>query len=87
MKNKLYILGIVIISLVNYSCSNEEDDFQSIKGLKNNEKLKKFDVKSEVSPKTIDSVHTIDIEHPANNTMQDGDPSNPVPPRPESNGI
>ncbi|MDI5888453.1 hypothetical protein [Flavobacterium yafengii] len=78
MKSKLYIAGLVSISLITYSCSN--DDVYEIPEVKNNN----FQItpqavfKNGLNEKTIDSTTVIfSMEESA----VEGDPSNPKPPR------
>nr|WP_315233586.1 hypothetical protein [uncultured Flavobacterium sp.] len=74
---KLCITGLVLISLLTYSCSNDEErlevqarDFKTIPQsvLKTNFPLKNID-----STAVKLDTDAIDV---------DGDPSNPIPPRP-----
>ncbi|TDE03740.1 hypothetical protein [Flavobacterium hiemivividum] len=75
MKSKLYIVGLVSISLLTYSCSN--DDGYEVKS--NDLKITpQADLKNELNEKTIDSATTIfNVEESA----VEGDPSNPKPPK------
>ena len=78
MKSKLYIAGLISISLLTYSCSN--DDGYGVPEVKsNNFKITpQADLKNELNEKTIDSTTVIfNMEVSA----MEGDPSNPVPPR------
>ncbi|TRX33007.1 hypothetical protein FNW52_16265 [Flavobacterium sp. ZT3R18] len=78
MKSKLYITGLVSISLLTYSCSN--DDGYEIPEIENNnfKITPKAGLKNELNEKTIDSSTVIfNIKASA----MEGDPSNPKPPR------
>jgi len=79
MKNKLYVAGLVLISVLTYSCSNDEDSYE-VQGIKANEikSAPQSILKSELTVKIIDSTAVrlnMEISSP------DGDPSNPRPPR------
>lgn len=77
MKSKLYIAGLVSISLLTFSCSND-DDFEMSEVKNNNFKMTpQVGLKNEQKEKIIDSTTVIFSEANAN----EGDPSNPKPPR------
>ena len=78
MKSKLYIAGLVSISLLTYSCSND-DGYEMPEVKNNNFKITpQAGLKNELKEKTIDSTTVIfNIEANA----IEGDPSNPKPPR------
>jgi hypothetical protein len=87
MKNKLFIAGLVFISLLTYSCSND-DEFGMPEGKKNIFKIKpEVNLKNELVQKRIDSTTIIFHEGDpieGNGTKLnavEGDPSNPKPPR------
>jgi hypothetical protein len=75
MKNKLYIAGLVLVSLLTYSCSNDEDSYD-IQGVKANtlKSAPQSVLKNELIAKPIDS---IGVE----SNSADGDPSIIIPPR------
>jgi hypothetical protein len=80
MKNKLYIAGLVLISLLTYSCSNDEDGYGD-QGIKANtlKSVPQSVLINELNAKPIDSTNVnsaMEIPDP------EGDPSNPIPPRP-----
>lgn len=59
MKNKLFISGLVFISLLTYSCSND-DEFGMPESKNNNSKIKpEVNLKNELVPKRIDSTTVI----------------------------
>jgi hypothetical protein len=74
MKSKLYIAGLVTISFLTYSCSN--DDGYEIPEVKNNngQITPQASLKNELNQKKIDSTTVIMY-------AVDGDPINPKPPR------
>jgi hypothetical protein len=76
MKNKLYIAGLVLISVLTYSCSNDEDGYGD-QGVKSN--TLKSAPQSVLINEPIDSTKV-------NSAMEmpdpEGDPINPIPPRP-----
>jgi hypothetical protein len=75
MKNKLYIAGLVLISVLTYSCSNDEDGYGD-QGVKAN--TLKSVPQSVLINEPIDSTKVnsaMEIPDP------EGDPSNPRPPR------
>ncbi|PAM96249.1 hypothetical protein B4N84_02175 [Flavobacterium sp. IR1] len=75
MKSKLYILGLVFISLLMFSCSADELENQEVKGVK-------FEKRNEIATQRPDS--TIVGSQPLPDNGQEnvyGDPSNPKPPR------
>lgn len=79
MKNKLHIAGLVLISLLTYSCSNDEGNYE-VQGVKTNviKSVPQSVLKSELTAKTIDSTAVkmnMEISSP------DGDPSIIKPPR------
>jgi hypothetical protein len=75
MKNKLYIAGLVLISVLTYSCSNDEDSYE-VQGVKTNtlKSVPQSVLINELNAKPIDS---IGVE----SNSEDGDPINPIPPR------
>jgi hypothetical protein len=79
MKNKLYIAGLVLISVLTYSCSNEEDSYE-VQGVKANtlKSAPQSVLENELTAKPIDST-AVKMNMELNNA--DGDPSNPLPPR------
>jgi hypothetical protein len=82
MKNKLYIAGLVCITLLTYSCSNDDSyEVQEVKA-------KSFEITPQavLNAKIIDSssvkVGTKIISTQINIAPpEDGDPNNPLPPR------
>lgn len=78
MKIKLHIAGLVFISLLTYSCSN--DDGYEIPEVKNNnfQIIPQAGLKNELKEKAIDSTSVI-----INTEVYsaEGDPINPIPPR------
>lgn len=74
MKTKLCIAGLVLISLLTYSCSNDDGyEMQEVKS--NNFKIvPQVGLKEELKEKEIDSATVI-------LNAVDGDPINPKPPR------
>ncbi|RKR12093.1 hypothetical protein C8C83_3862 [Flavobacterium sp. 90] len=93
MKNKIFIAGLIFISLFMYSCSND-DEFGVPDSKNNNFKIKpENNLKNEIEQKRIDST-TINFREvnaiegdPTNGNgpvlnAAHGDPSNPKPPRP-----
>lgn len=92
MKNKLFIAGLVFISLLTYSCSND-DEFGMPEGKNNNFKITpEVNLKNELVQKRIDSTTIIFREGDAVEgdpiegngpklNAAHGDPSNPKPPR------
>jgi hypothetical protein len=80
MKNKLYIAGLVLISLITFSCSNDEDSYE-VQGVKNNtlNSVPKSVLINRLIAKPID---TTKVNTPMEAQGQEGDPSNPIPPRP-----
>jgi hypothetical protein len=76
MKSKLYIAGLVSISLLTYSCSND-DGYERQEIQKSSINIKELpNFNKEVNPKRVDS-SAVKVER----TTEDGDPSIPVPPR------
>lgn len=76
MRSKLYITGLIIISLLVFSCSN--DDYENPKVENNNSKLISKEVlKGDLNKKVIDStsIRTSEV------TEAEGEPINPKPPR------
>jgi hypothetical protein len=74
MKSKLHITGVIIISLLTYSCS--VDDNEQLPEVKNNN-LKitpKIGLENEINGSMRDSTYVLP-------QIVEGDPSNPVPPR------
>ncbi len=77
MKSKLYIAALVSISLLTYSCSND-DEFEIPEVENNNFKITpEIGLKNEFKEKIIDST-TVNFSEV---NPIDGDPSNPKPPR------
>jgi hypothetical protein len=78
MKSKLYIIGLISISLLTYSCSND-DSFPIPEVENNNFKLRpQSNLKNDLKEQTIDSTAIIlNIEI----NTDEGDPSNPKPPK------
>jgi hypothetical protein len=76
MKNKLYIAGLVLIALLTYSCSNDEDSFE-VQGVKTKEfkSVPQSVLQQELNARAIDST-AVELN------KADGDPSIIVPPRP-----
>jgi hypothetical protein len=74
MKNKLYIAGLVLITLLTYSCSNDEDSLE-VQGVKTKEfkSVPQSVLKQELTAKVIDSTAVLN--------KADGDPSIIIPPR------
>ncbi|MFV8375127.1 hypothetical protein [Flavobacterium sp. LB1P71] len=80
MKNKLYIAGLVSISLLTYSCSSDDENYE-VQEVKN----KSF----EITPQTVLNAKTNDSTTVKSGTKitttrvsdADGDPNNPIPPR------
>ena len=74
MKSKLCIAGLVLISLLTYSCSN--DDGYDMPEVKNNnfKIVPQLSLKNGVKEEEIDSAAVIIND-------LDGDPINPKPPR------
>ncbi|TRX31238.1 hypothetical protein FNW52_18650 [Flavobacterium sp. ZT3R18] len=74
MKNKLYIAGLVLIAVLTYSCSNDEDNYD-VQGVKTKEfNTPQSVLKNELTAKGVDSTAV-------KMTEEDGDPINPIPPR------
>lgn len=78
MKSKLYITGLVLLSVLTYSCSNDDAYEASDVKTENFEIVPQKELKDELKEKKIDSTVTFSIikEDP-----REGDPSNPKPPR------
>jgi hypothetical protein len=76
MKNKLYIAGLVLITLLTYSCSNDEDSFevQEVKA-KEFKNVPQSVLQQELNARVIDST-AVELN------KADGDPSIIIPPRP-----
>ncbi len=76
---KLCLAGLVSISLLTYSCSNDEESLEvQAKGFKTTpQSVLKTDFKTKINDSTAVKlgVDEIDLD-------LDGDPSNPIPPRP-----
>jgi hypothetical protein len=75
MKNKLYIVGLVSLSLLTYSCSNEDDSYD-VQEVKNN--------KLEITPQSALKVRVIDstiVKLDLQISTMEGDPSVGKPPR------
>ncbi len=75
MKNKVYIAGLVLISALTFSCSNDEESFENqevkanaLKSLPQSVLIKEPIDSTQVNP-------TMDMAQP------EGDPSIPRPPR------
>jgi hypothetical protein len=79
MKNKLYIAGLVLISLLAYSCSNDEDSYE-VQGVKPND-LKSAPQSILKSGLTIKAIDSTTVKLNMEISSPDGDPSNPLPPR------
>ncbi|MFV8346463.1 hypothetical protein [Flavobacterium sp. ZB4P13] len=79
---KLYVAGLVSISLLTYSCSNDEESFevQEVKA-KDFKTTPQSVLKINFPTKIIDST-TVKLGTDAVDLEVDGDPSNPIPPRP-----
>ncbi|KFF11191.1 hypothetical protein [Flavobacterium hydatis] len=78
MKSKLYITGLVLLSVLTYSCSN--DDVYETSEVKN-ENFKtplQAGSKDELKKRIIDSTAVFFI---VKEDPREGDPSNPKPPR------
>jgi hypothetical protein len=79
---KLYIVGIISVSLLTYSCSNDEESYE-VQGVKTKD-LKSAPqsiLESELTTKAVDST-VIDVEMGVEGSEgSEGDPSNPRPPR------
>ncbi|MFE3872162.1 hypothetical protein ACFX5F_13110 [Flavobacterium sp. ZS1P70] len=78
MKSKLYIAGLVFISFLTYSCSDDYSDEIPENSNKNFEIKPKPILQNDLIEKTIDSTSVI-INTEVYNA--DGDPINPIPPR------
>ncbi len=76
MKIKSYFFVIITLSLLNYSCSNDES--YEIQNVQNDgvNIHKEPDFNKELNKKSIDS-SSVQFE----TKTADGDPSNPIPPR------
>lgn len=76
---KLYVAGLVSISLLTFSCSNDEDsiEVQEVKA-RDFKTTPQSVLKSDFTAKANDST-TVRLSSDAIDT--DGDPSNPIPPR------
>lgn len=78
MRNKLYIAGLIVLSALTYSCSNDES-FEAPEAKSNNLKIVPHTyLKNKLNEKKIDST-TVNLKVEIINV--DGDPSNPLPPR------
>jgi hypothetical protein len=77
MKKILYITGLVLISLVTFSCSNDEDVY-------GNQEVKADALKS-IPESTLNKTakDSTKVNIPMQIAPQEGDPSNPRPPRQE----
>lgn len=76
MKNGLYIILFITVSLLSYSCSND-DSYEKQVIQKKNTSIKQLpNFIKEVNKKEVDS-SAMKFEI----TPADGDPSNPIPPR------
>jgi hypothetical protein len=71
---KLCIAGLVLFSLLIYSCSNDEDNFE-VQGVKAKEfkSVPQSVLQQQLTAKVIDSTAVLN--------KADGDPVNPIPPR------
>lgn len=81
MKRKLYIVGVVFISLLAFSCSN--DDFEDSNEGGNVVRTSDKELINELNEKNIDSstvAKPVDTNVDAS-ADSDGEPSNPKPPR------
>lgn len=76
---KLYVAGLVSISLLTFSCSNDEDsiEVQEVKA-RDFKTTPQSVLESDFTAKANDST-TVRLSSDAIDT--DGDPSNPIPPR------
>jgi hypothetical protein len=77
MKNKLCIAGLVLISILTYSCSNDEESFE-VQGVKAKEfkGIQQSVLQQELNARVIDST-AVELN------KADGDPSIIIPPRPK----
>lgn len=80
MKNKLYILGLVSISLLTFSCSNDDNgyDTQEVKA-KNLEVIPQAVLQAKIIDSTAIKLDTQISTSSASSA--DGDPANPLLPR------
>jgi hypothetical protein len=77
MKSKLHIIGLISLSLLIFSCSNDEYEDTAVEN--NNLKLvRKAEIKDNLNAKITDSTSVINNEQPGSTQ---GEPSNPKPPR------
>ena len=82
MKRKLYIVGVIFISLVTFSCSN--DDLENLESENNIVKRSEKVLLNELNEQAIDSTTVIapgGNKSEQSTTDSDGEPSNPKPPR------
>lgn len=79
MKNKLYIAGLVLISLLAYSCSNDEDSYE-VQGVKTND-LKNAPQSILKTGLNIKAIDTTAVRLNMEISSPDGDPSIMIPPR------
>ncbi|WP_268846236.1 hypothetical protein [Flavobacterium aestivum] len=79
---KLYIAGIISISLLTYSCSNDEDSYE-VQGAKSKDSriAPQSVLKGGLNAKAIDTTAINTPNGAEGNTSPDGDPINPRPPR------
>ena len=79
---KLYIVGIISVSLLTYSCSNDEESYE-VQGVKTRDlkNVPQSVLQGELNTKTIDSTTIYAPTGTDGGTSPDGDPSNPRPPR------
>ncbi|MFV5697801.1 hypothetical protein ACM55H_05485 [Flavobacterium sp. ZT3R17] len=79
MKNKLHIAGLVCITLLTYSCSNDDSyEVQEVKA-KNLEVIPQAILKVKIIDSTAVKIGTSII--PSSASAPDGDPVNPLLPR------
>lgn len=79
---KLYIVGIISVSLLTYSCSNDEESYE-VQGVKtrNLNNVPQSVLQGDLNAKTIDSTTIYAPTGADGMASPDGDPSNPRPPR------
>jgi hypothetical protein len=80
MKTKLYIAGLILISLITFSCSNDEDSYE-VQEVKSNT-LKSVPKSVLINRLTAKPIDSINVNTTPETQGQEGDPSNPIPPRP-----
>jgi PBP1b-binding outer membrane lipoprotein LpoB len=75
MKNKVYIAGLVLISALTFSCSNDEESFES-------QEVKANALKSVPQSVLIkEPIDSTQVNPTMNMAQPEGDPSIPRPPR------